>query len=140
MTIRTVLRSRCSCPSRIACSTSPRREVAFLEPLLGVASPVKALDAHRGSTLIKKGITSSMSKATPDVPFRLFELTLPEGRYSALAANGNTCRARLTMPTVFVAQNGVGLRINSIMASSRPAPGLQAGTSSLPTRSHRSLP
>lgn len=61
-----------------------------------------------GSTFIKKGITSSTFKATPDVPFNSFELTLPEGKYSALAANGNLCqnKTKLTMPTAFVAQNG----------------------------------
>jgi hypothetical protein len=37
-----------------------------------------------------------------------FELTLPQGKYSALAANGNLCTIKkLGMPTSFVAQNGV---------------------------------
>jgi hypothetical protein len=31
---------------------------------------------------------------------------LPEGKYSALAANGNLCTSKLAMPTAFVAQNG----------------------------------
>jgi hypothetical protein len=44
----------------------------------------------------------------PDVPVDSLELYLPEGRYSALAANGNLCKSasRLKMPTEFVAQNG----------------------------------
>jgi hypothetical protein len=46
-----------------------------------------------GSTFIKNGITSSTFKSTPDVPFDSFELTLPQGRYSALAANSDLCRA-----------------------------------------------
>ncbi len=58
-----------------------------------------------GSTFIKKGITSSTFKATPDVPFNTFTLTLPEGKYSALAANNNLCNDKLTMPTAFTAQN-----------------------------------
>jgi len=60
-----------------------------------------------GSTFIKKGITSSTFKATPDVPFNTFELVLPQGKYSALAANGNLCKAKLAMPTAFTAQNGL---------------------------------
>jgi hypothetical protein len=47
-----------------------------------------------GTTLIsKKGITSTTFKTTPDVPFTTFELTLPQGKYSALAANVNLCSA-----------------------------------------------
>jgi hypothetical protein len=64
-----------------------------------------------GSTFISKaGITSSTFKTVPDAPVGSFELTLPEGKYSALAANGNLCTTKLAMPTEFVAQNG--LKIN----------------------------
>jgi hypothetical protein len=60
-----------------------------------------------GTTFINKaGITSSTFKTVPDVPVGTFELTLPEGKYSALAANGNLCTSKLTMPTAFVGQNG----------------------------------
>jgi hypothetical protein len=60
-----------------------------------------------GSTFISKaGITSSTFKTVPDAPVGSFELTLPEGKYSALAANGNLCKSKLAMPTAFVAQNG----------------------------------
>jgi hypothetical protein len=60
-----------------------------------------------GTTYISKaGITSTTFKTVPDVPFSTFELTLPEGKYSALAANGNLCTQKLTMPTEFIAQNG----------------------------------
>jgi hypothetical protein len=36
-------------------------------------------------------------------------LTLPQGKYSALASNGNLCTAKggLKMPTALVAQNGL---------------------------------
>ncbi len=45
-----------------------------------------------GSTFISKaGITSSTFKTVPDQPVTSFELTLPDGKYSALAANGNLC-------------------------------------------------
>jgi hypothetical protein len=60
-----------------------------------------------GSTFINKaGVTSSTFKTVPDQPVGSFELTLPEGPYSALAAHGNLCKDKLRMPTEFVAQNG----------------------------------
>ncbi len=66
-----------------------------------------------GTTFISKaGITSSTFKTVPDAPVGSFELMLPEGKFSALAANGNLCKSqsKLKMPTEFVAQNG--LKIN----------------------------
>jgi hypothetical protein len=61
-----------------------------------------------GSTFIneKTSITTSTFKTVPDVPVGTFELTLPQGPYSALAAHGNLCKSKLAMPTEFVAQNG----------------------------------
>ncbi len=59
-----------------------------------------------GSTSIKNGVTTSTFKATPDVPFNSFELTLPQGPNSALAANANLCKSTLAMPSEFTAQNG----------------------------------
>jgi hypothetical protein len=66
-----------------------------------------------GTTFISKaGITSSTFKSTPDVPLSSFELTLPQGQFSALAANlpgkahGNFCGQPLAMPTAFTGQNG----------------------------------
>ena len=64
-----------------------------------------------GSTFIDKaGITSSTFKTIPDEPVGSFELTMPQGPYSALAANANLCAASLAMPTVFTAQNGATLK------------------------------
>lgn len=65
-----------------------------------------------GTTFISKGITSSTFKTVPDVPVGTFELYLPEGKYSALAANGNFCKSqsKLKMPTEFVAQNGAVIK------------------------------
>jgi hypothetical protein len=68
-----------------------------------------------GSTFINKaGITSSTFKTIPDVPVGTFEMTLPQGKYSALAANGNLCTAKkLAMPTAFTAQNGAEIHTST---------------------------
>ncbi len=66
-----------------------------------------------GNTLIRKGITSTTFKTTPDVPFNTFELDLPQGKFSALAANGNLCKTKLVMPTEFTAQNGLQTKQNT---------------------------
>jgi hypothetical protein len=51
-----------------------------------------------GDTFISKsGVTSSTFKTVPDQPVSSFELTLPEGPYSALAANGNLCKETKTV-------------------------------------------
>ena len=95
------------------------------------------IDLHGETFISKAGITSSTFHQVPDEPVNTFELTLPQGKYSALAANGNLCAltktvtvkkkvtirvkghkktvtrkvkktepAALTMPTLFVGQNG----------------------------------
>jgi hypothetical protein len=70
-----------------------------------------------GTTFINKaGITSSTFKTVPDQPVGSFELTLPQGPFSALAANGNLCKAKLTMPTAFDAQNGASVHQNTKIA------------------------
>jgi hypothetical protein len=70
-----------------------------------------------GSTFISKaGVTSSTFKTIPDVPVGTFELTLPQGQYSALTANGNLCKSKPVMPTEFVGQNGVVLHQSTKIA------------------------
>jgi len=68
-----------------------------------------------GTTFISKsGITSTTFKTVPDQPFSTFELTLPQGPYSALAANGNLCTQKLVLPNEFVSQaGGAPLKQNS---------------------------
>jgi uncharacterized repeat protein (TIGR01451 family) len=64
------------------------------------------LDLHGETFISKAGITSSTFHTIPDQPVGSFELTLPQGKNSALAANGDLCKSVLKMPTAFVAQNG----------------------------------
>jgi hypothetical protein len=71
------------------------------------------VDLHGETYISKQGITSSTFATVPDVPVGSFELKLPQGQYSALAANGNLCKAKLVMPTEFVAQNGAILDQNT---------------------------
>jgi hypothetical protein len=58
------------------------------------------------SFISSQGITSAKFSAIPDVPVSGFELVLPEGPNSALAANRNLCKQKLVMPTTIVGQNG----------------------------------
>jgi hypothetical protein len=69
-----------------------------------------------GSTQIKNGVTTTTFKAPPDVPFSSFELTLPQGQFSALTANAKLCQSKLVMPTEFVGQNGAEIRRNTNIA------------------------
>ncbi len=94
------------------------------------------IELHGETFISKAGVTSSTFRSVPDQPVSSFELTLPQGPDSALAANGDLCavhtattlktvvlrrhgrtrrvRRRLTrsvaptlqMPTTFIAQNG----------------------------------
>jgi DNA-binding beta-propeller fold protein YncE len=82
-----------------------------------------------GNTNIHHNVTTSDFKSAPDVPVSSFELTLPTGAHSALAANGNLCfktvkkgkhrikrRVKLTMPTTITGQNGKVLKQRTIVA------------------------
>ena len=71
------------------------------------------LDLHGETFINKEGITSSTFATVPDAPVGTFELTLPQGKYSALAANGNLCKIKLVMPTAFTAQNGAVIHENT---------------------------
>jgi len=50
-----------------------------------------------GNALIKNGITYSRFDTFPDAPISSFEMKLPEGRHSALAANRNLCARTKTV-------------------------------------------
>jgi hypothetical protein len=76
------------------------------------------VDLH-GETYInpKTNVTSSTFKTVPDVPVGTFELTLPQGKYAALAAPyGKLCQTKLLMPTAFTAQNGAAIKQNTPIA------------------------
>jgi hypothetical protein len=68
---------------------------------------------HAETFISPAGITSSTFRTVPDVPVGTFELTLPQGPFSALAANGNLCKSTLKMPTAFTAQNGATIKQNT---------------------------
>jgi len=69
------------------------------------------VDLH-GETFINEhtNITSSTFREVPDVPIESFELKLPRGPNSALAAIGNLCTKKLVMPTIFTGQNGAQIK------------------------------
>ncbi len=82
-----------------------------------------------GSVNIKKGITSSDFATVPDAPIGSFQLTLPEGPHSGLAAvlpasaKGSLCGTSLTMPFTITGQNGAVLKQNEkIAVTGCPAP------------------
>lgn len=65
------------------------------------------IDLHGQTFITKQGITTSTFRTIPDEPVTSFQLTLPTGPYSALAAPEGVCNTRLRMPTAFTAQNGL---------------------------------
>jgi hypothetical protein len=71
-----------------------------------------------GNTNIKKGITSSTFNSVPDAPISTFDLVLPGGPHSALAANANLCKSKLNMPTALTGQNGAVIKQTTKIAVS----------------------
>ncbi len=77
-----------------------------------------------GSIDIKKGVTSSTFASVPDAPISSFELSLPEGPHSGLAAvvpataKGNLCGQSLVMPTTITGQNGAQIKQSTKIALS----------------------
>jgi hypothetical protein len=69
-----------------------------------------------GSIDIKHGVTSSTFASVPDAPISSFQLSLPEGPHSGLAAvvpakaKGSLCGQSLSMPITITGQNGAVLK------------------------------
>jgi hypothetical protein len=75
-----------------------------------------------GSISIKHNITSSTFASVPDAPITSFQLTLPEGPHSGLAAvvpaknKGSLCDQSLAMPFTITGQNGAVVKENNKIA------------------------
>jgi DNA-binding beta-propeller fold protein YncE len=82
----------------------------FPELVVALSGYGVSIQLHSETFISKAGITSSTFRTIPDAPVGTFELTLPQGKFSALAANGNLCKSKLAMPTAFTAQNGMTIK------------------------------
>jgi hypothetical protein len=82
----------------------------FPELIVALSGEGVTVYLHGETFISPQGITSSTFRTIPDVPIGVFELKLPQGPDSALAANGNLCTSKLVMPTIFVGANGVSLK------------------------------
>jgi hypothetical protein len=78
----------------------------FPELIIALSGYGTTIYLHGETFIDKAGITSTTFNTVPDVPVGSFELKLPSGPDSALAANGDLCAEKLVMPTTFTAQNG----------------------------------
>ena len=62
-----------------------------------------------GASFVTKGHLFSRFDTVPDAPVSRFDLSLPQGPHSVLAANGSLCAHALRMPTTITGQNGAVL-------------------------------
>jgi hypothetical protein len=122
-----------ACPAASAVGTATAVTPVLKSPLTGPAYLVShggaafpdleiVLQGERitlildGQTDIKKGVTISNFSSVPDAPVSSFDLVLPEGQHSALAAflppkaKGSLCGQKLSMPTLITGQNGATIK------------------------------
>ncbi|HTA15887.1 MAG TPA: hypothetical protein VK781_13610 [Solirubrobacteraceae bacterium] len=86
----------------------------FPELVIVLSGYGTTVQLHAETFISKAGVTSSTFRTIPDVPVGTFELTLPQGKFPALAAPGNNlCKTTLKMPTAFTAQNGAVIKQNT---------------------------
>jgi hypothetical protein len=94
----------------------------FPELVLVLQGDGVRIDLHGETFISKAGITSSTFRTVPDAPISSFELYLPEGKYSLLAAylpssaNYSFCGQTLAMPTAFTAQDGAVIHQSTPLA------------------------
>jgi hypothetical protein len=88
----------------------------FPELIIALSGEGVTVYLHGETFISPQGITSSTFRTIPDVPIGVFELKLPQGTDSALAANGNLCASKLIMPTTFVGANGVSIKQSTPIA------------------------
>jgi hypothetical protein len=88
----------------------------FPELIIALSGEGVTVYLHGETFISPQGITSSTFRTIPDVPIGIFELKLPQGADSALAANGNLCASKLAMPTTFVGANGVSIKQSTPIA------------------------
>jgi hypothetical protein len=93
----------------------------FPELIIALSGEGVTVYLHGETFISPQGITSSTFRTIPDVPIGVFELKLPQGPDSALAANANLCTSKLVMPTTFVGANGMSIKQStSITATGCP--------------------
>ena len=77
------------------------------------------IELHGETFISKAGITSATFRNTPDVPFENIEVAIPAGRFSEFGINlpekdhYDLCGHKLSMPTLFKAQNGLEIHQNT---------------------------
>jgi hypothetical protein len=96
------------------------------------------VDLVGNTNISKTGITSTTFNTVPDVAVGSFQLKLPQGPYSALAANGSLCSKNLHMPTTFIAQDGQELHQSTAVATTNCAKHKTRRHGGHPKRSHQS--
>jgi len=72
----------------------------FPELMLVLQGDGVTVDLTGETSISSAGVTSSTFRAIPDVPVETFELNLPEGSRSVLAANGKLCQTGRTVTVV----------------------------------------
>jgi len=111
----------------------------FPELILVLEGYGVTIDLHGETFISKAGITSSTFRTVPDQPVTSFELTLPQGPNSALAANGNLCASELKMPTLFTGQNGAVIKQTTpITVTGCPKKKVKHKAKKTPGANHRS--
>ncbi len=88
----------------------------FPELVIVLSGYGTTIQLHAETFISKAGVTSSTFRTIPDAPVGTFELTLPQGKFSTLAATGNLCKTTLRMPTAFTAQNGATIKQSTPIA------------------------